>query len=47
MSQKQKIRSNQSHRYKHMYVFQATHIKIHIQNPKNKKKKKGFRIRQT
>jgi hypothetical protein len=44
MSQKQKIPSNQSHRYKHMYIFRATHIKIHIQNPK--KKEKGFRIRQ-
>ena len=45
MSQKQKIPSNQSHRYNHMYIFQATHMKINIQNPK--KKEKGFRIRQT
>ena len=43
MSQTQKISSNQSHRYKHMYIFRATHIEIHIQNPK--KKEQGFRIR--
>jgi hypothetical protein len=41
MLKKQKIPSNHSHRYKHMYIFQATHIEIHTQNPQ----KIGFGIR--
>ena len=41
MSQKQKIPANHSHRYKHMYIFRATHIEIHTQNPKQI----GFGIR--